>query len=284
MIASGESANGARFVHLHCHSQYSPAVGCCQVEDLVQAAARHRMGAVALTDLGTLKGTRDFYSLAVKAGIKPILGCEILLNRGILMEGWKTPPNYHLTLLARNNQGYANLETMLNSAILQKQNRLPRVDKELLSRHAQGLVCLSGCLAGEIPSHLMHDDNEGARLILTEYLQMFDLGSVCLELMDNGLPLQRKINQGLLTLGQEMGVPVVATNDVQYIDRHFEKEPIAPDSIIPEPLTDLQGLYFKSTQEMFQSLDYAPSAVVMTQIVADLCNVEITRSKRKRQR
>jgi DNA polymerase-3 subunit alpha len=208
------------FVHLHVHTHYSLLDGACRLEELFEAAKRFGMPALAITDHGNMFGAIEFYEEALKAGIKPIVGYEAYVAPGSRLDREAKagePVTHHLTLLARNQQGYHNLIRLASAAYLEGFYYRPRIDKELLTRHGEGLVALTGCLSGEMASRAMAGDREGVRRTLRQWLDIFTPGNVFVELQDTGIPEQRRANQVLVALAREMGVPVVATNDVHYL-------------------------------------------------------------------
>ncbi|GAG03598.1 unnamed protein product, partial [marine sediment metagenome] len=208
------------FVHLHVHSHYSLLDGACTVDALIDAAKRQGMRSLALTDHGNLFGAIEFYTKALAAGIKPIIGYEAYVAPGSRFDKEKRTiqgASYHLILLARNEVGYKNLLKLASAAYLEGFYYKPRIDKEILSQHSEGLICLSACLKGEIAHLLTTDNMEAARRCAGEYADMFGPGNFYLELMDHGLSDQKGVNQGLLEIARVLELPVVATNDVHYL-------------------------------------------------------------------
>jgi len=274
------------FVHLHNHSEYSLLDGACKINKLVAAAAEQGMKAVALTDHGNLFGAIRFYDQAWREGVKPIIGCEVYLTPGSRFERGGSGAKdrlYHLTLLARTGEGYRHLLRLASQAYTEGFYYKPRVDKELLRQYSKGLFCLTGCLKGEIPSLLSQNAIERARKALEEYLEIFEPDSVYLELMENGLPEQRKVNQGLLELAGQVGVPVVATNDCHYIE---PEDAEAHDILLciqtgktedePNRLRyRSREFYFKSAEQMARAFEQVPEAIANTRVIAEACNVEI---------
>ncbi len=231
----------ASFVHLHNHSEYSLLDGASRIKDLVKAAAGYKMKALALTDHGNLFGAIKFYEAAWKEGIKPILGCEVYLTRGSRFDRGSTASQkqtyHHLTLLAKNDQGYRNLLRLVSLAYTEGFYYKPRVDKELLTELGNNLFCLTGCLKGEIPYLLNLDQMDKARAALEEYRTLFDPDSLYLEIMENGLLEQKKVNQGLMELASQTGLPLVATNDCHTSDPRSPRPTTfccAPDGNKPE--------------------------------------------------
>ncbi|MGI9116518.1 MAG: DNA polymerase III subunit alpha, partial [Gaiellales bacterium] len=208
----------AEFVHLHCHSEYSILDGACRVSDLVKRAGELEMPAVTITDHGSMAGSVELYRAASKAGIKPIVGCEIYLVED---RRAKEPAGRrdwaHLTLLAKDLEGYHNLVKLVTLGYLEGYHYKPRVDLELLAQHAQGLIALSGCLASRVNQALLHDDVDAARTELDLMVQMFGKENVYVEIQDAGLEEHRKVNPGLLALADELGLATVGTGDVHYL-------------------------------------------------------------------
>ena len=263
------------FIHLHNHSEYSLLDATCRVDkkgcDLVSCAAKCGMDAVALTDHGNLFGALDFYEAARKAGVKPILGCEFYLTRGSRFDRSVTSQKErynHLVLLAKNNNGYRNLMHLASQAYTEGFYYKPRIDKELLQQYGKDIFCLTACLKGEVPHFLAQDQMDKARETLEEYVKIFDKDSVFLEIQENGIPEQKKANQGMIQLAKEMGLPLVATNDVHY--------PAAEDAEAHDILLCVQTgkpeddpgrlryssreFYFKNAEEMVRAFADVPEA------------------------
>ena len=207
------------FVHLHNHTEYSLLDGCCRIEELVRATKELGMSAVAITDHGVMYGTVKFYEAAQAAGIKPLLGVELYVTPGALEDRLKEEELYHLVLLAENDIGYRNLIRLVSIAHLDGFYYKPRVDKKTLAQHGEGLIALSACLGGELPSLILGGNLSQAATSLKEYLDIFGRENFFLELQDHGLPEQQAVNRELLGLAQRMGVGLVATNDVHYLNR-----------------------------------------------------------------
>ncbi|MCX7993768.1 MAG: PHP domain-containing protein, partial [Fimbriimonadales bacterium] len=210
----------AGFVHLHLHTEFSLLDGATRIKELVKRVADFGMPAVAISDHGVLYGAIDFYNACQGAGIKPIIGCEVYLApRSIKDKTKQDQTSYHLLLLAKDEVGYKNLIRLSTIANLEGFYYKPRVDKQILREHAQGLIATSSCLAGEIPDALLKDDYERARRLLEEYLDIFGRENFYIELQDHGLPEQRKVNEGLLKLAEQYRLPLLATNDAHYLTR-----------------------------------------------------------------
>lgn len=209
------------FVHLHVHSQYSLLDGAASIDELVKAAAANGQPALALTDHGAMYGTLKFYQAAKAAGIKPILGCEVYVARRTRHD--RTPKvdesPYHLVLLAENEEGYKNLLKLSSISHVEGFYYRPRVDREVLAAYSKGLIALSACLSGEVPGHFLAENPGAAREAAAWYREVFGPDRFFLELQDQGLEGQKKLNRELVRLAKELGVGVVATNDLHYLRR-----------------------------------------------------------------
>ena len=279
------------FVHLHVHSDYSLLDGYCRTKDLAATAKREGMRAVALTDHGNLFGAVNFYQSALDAGVKPIVGYEAYVapgNRREKAARSASEAGYHLTLLAMNSAGYANLVKLASLAYLEGFYYKPRIDKELLQAHSDGLICLSGCSSGEICRLLANDDYPQARRVAEFYRDLFGPERFYIEIQDNGLEVQRSCLKGLDDLRKELGLRPVATNDAHYMTRD--------DAVAHEVLlcistgTTLSSdnrlrlgspeFYFKSAAEMHERFAWIPDALTNTIEIADRCNAEIAFGQR----
>src|SRR5258708_15511425 len=215
------------FVHLHLHSQYSLLDGANRLSELCSTVAKLGQGAVAVTDHGNMFGAQHFYQEAVQKGVKPIFGVEAYLAAGDRRDRETRAASesgegftYHLTLLARNEAGYKNLVKLVSEAYMTGFYHRPRMDKELLREHAEGLIALSGCLKGEVAGAVARGNFQAAKRSLLELADIFGKENVYVELMDHGLPDQTKILPDLLRLSAETGIPPVATNDSHYLTRN----------------------------------------------------------------
>jgi len=210
------------FVHLHCHSHYSLLDGAGSIDRLVERAHEHGMNALALTDHGNLHGALEFYQKARKAGIKPIVGYEAYIapeSRFDKASGTTREASYHLTLLARNGEGFRNLMRLSSRAFLEGFYYRPRIDKEILEQHAEGLICLSGCASAELSDLLLRDKTAEAEALCAWYERVFGPENFYVEIQDNGVPIQRECKIRALDLARRMGLPVVATSDAHYLTR-----------------------------------------------------------------
>ena len=271
---------GAPFVHLHVHSEYSILDGACRIPELAARAAELEMPAVALTDHGSLAGAVELYREAGKQGVKPILGCEVYVadDRRALRKGYA-----HLTLLAESNEGYANLIKLASVGYLEGYYYKPRVDWELLSSHANGLIALSGCLSGRVCKALEEGNRPQAEAEVARLADIFGRDSVYLEIQDAGLPQQKPINAALAEISASTGLPLVATGDVHYLSHedaraHEALLCIQSGDTLANPnhwRFDTDQFYFKTPAEMAQDFADRPDAVRRTLEIAERCAVEI---------
>ena len=203
------------FVHLHVHTEYSLLDGACRIDRMMDRVKELGQTAIAITDHGVMYGCIDFYKAAKAAGIKPIIGCEVYLARRTMADrvhGIDNDP-YHLVLLCKNRKGYENLCLLVSEGFLHGFYGKPRVDLEMLEKYHEGLICLSACLAGAVPQHLMNEDYEGAKAYALKLAEIFGPENFYLELQDHGIEEQRPVNQGIMRLSRETGLPMVITND-----------------------------------------------------------------------
>jgi len=277
----------SNFIHLHLHTQYSLLDGAIRHDDLFSLAREYKMSALAMTDHGNMFGAIEFYEKAQHYGIKPIVGCEVYVapesrfDKG--RDSGTTEASFHLILLVKNIKGYKNLCRLVTSAYLEGFYYRPRVDKELLRAHNEGLIALSSCLHGEVPYLLNSGNKEKALKVAEEYKAIFDNNRFFLELQDNKLPEQKKVNEGLLEISKRLNIPVVATNDCHYLRREEAK---AHDMLLciqtGKTVNTADRLkfktdefYFKSPQEMEASFSAYPEAVRNTIEIAERCNLEL---------
>jgi DNA polymerase-3 subunit alpha len=279
------SAPAAPFVHLHLHTQYSLLDGAVRIKELMQKAAGLGMPAVAMTDHGNLFGAIEFYQAAKTAGLKPIIGCEMYVAPGSMRDkkasSAKDASN-HFTLLAKDATGYKNLVKLVTAGYLDGYYYKPRIDKELLARHAEGLIALSGCLKGELNGHLLADQPAKARQAAATYRDIFAPGDFYIELHDHGLSAQRKCNPGLIAIAREFGLPLVAANDVHFLERaHHEAHDvmicIGTGAMVHDEkrMRYTPELYFKTPDEMSALFAEVPEAISNTLLVAEKCNLEL---------
>jgi len=201
-------------VHLHVHSQYSMQDGLCSLNDLIKQANKFKMKAVALTDHDGLYGAIQFYKKAKSAGIKPIIGCEIRIKDNL-----KSNQTYHLILLVKNKEGYSNLCQIITRAHLSNPGSIPATEKEILAKYSKGIIGLSGCDKGEIPLLLLQKKTEQGGKVACWYQQVFGKENFYLELSSHGLSKEKEINSQLIEIGQKLKIPVVATNNVHYLEK-----------------------------------------------------------------
>ena len=279
----------ADFVHLHLHTEYSLLDGACRLDKLVDKAHELKFPAMAITDHGGMFGVVDFYQAARQKGIKPIIGCEVYVAPGSRLEkksGSSTRDIYHhLGLLAKDTTGYKNLVKLVTSAHVDGYYYKPRIDKEILAQHSQGLIAMSGCLASEVPDLIMKDQIAKARDAVDWFKQTLGAENYFLELQNHGIPEQAKVNSHLIKFAKEFGLKLVATNDVHYVEKGHSH---AHDCLVCIGTQDLlsnpkrmgagyvpEQFYLRSADEMKARFVDAPEAITNTLEVAEKCNVEI---------
>ncbi len=276
----------ANFVHLHLHTQYSLLDGAIRLDDLFRQAKEFRMPALAVTDHGSMFGTIEFYQQAMRAGIKPIIGCEVYVSPGSRFEKASkgiSEASFHLILLAKNLTGYRNLLKLVTAGYFEGFYYRPRVDKELLQAHHEGLIALSACLHGEIPFYLMEGEREKALKAADEFRTIFADRHFYLELQENKIPVQSKVNAGLMEIAKELSLPVVATNDCHYLRREdAEAHEVLLCIQTGKTLRDPDRMRFSTNEFFFRSpeqmealfVDY-PEAISNTIEIAERCNLEL---------
>ena len=281
------------FSHLHVHTEYSLLDGSNKIKEYVSRVKELGQTACAITDHGVMYGCIDFYRACGDAGIRPILGCEVYVSPGSRFDkeaGILDDRYFHLVLLAENNDGYDNLKRIVSAGFTEGFYYKPRVDKELLREYHGGLIALSACLAGEVPRKLANmSDYEGAKAAALEYLDIFGEGNYFLELQDHGIPEQRHVNQLLIRMSEETGIPLVATNDVHYTRAEdAESHDIllciqTQKKVQDEDRMRYEGgqYYVKSEAEMRELFGNVPEAIENTAKIAERCNVEIVFGERK---
>lgn len=272
-----------QFTHLHVHTEYSLLDGACRIDRLFERAKELGQTAVAITDHGVMYGCVQFFDAAKAAGIKPIIGCEVYVaTRTRFDKVSHIDGNHHLILLCKNETGYKNLIKMVSAAFLEGFYSKPRVDKDLLEQYHEGLICLSACLAGELPQAILAGDYALAKQTALYYSELFGAGNYYIELQDHGLEEDQVVIPQLIRLARETGIPLVATNDAHYLTREDAKmqsillciqtgKTIA-DADRMEFKTD--EFYLKSTQEMYDLFSMAPEACENTNKIAEQCNFE----------
>ncbi len=277
------------FVHLHVHSEYSLLDGANRIEDLVKACVADGQGAIALTDHGNMFGAIELYQKARAQKIKPLLGCEVYVAKRSRLQPHNKNENgyHHLTLLARNHEGYRNLLKLCSEAYINGLHTRPRIDKEFLSRHASGISCLSGCLAGEVNQLFLRGDEKKAEEVAAEFRDLFGPEHFWLELQRNGIDLQDRANEALWRLHQRTAIPIVATNDIHYL-RHEDCN--AQDVLLcintgakrsdeKRFRFDTDSLFFRNRAEMGEIFRDMPEALKATMDVAAQVDLTIEMGK-----
>ena len=275
----------SQFVHLHTHTQYSLLDGACRIPDLVQYAKEQGMPALAITDHGVMYGVIEFYQECVKAGIKPIIGCEVYItSESHLNKSLETRNKlYHLILLAENNTGYQNLMKIVSIGEVEGFYYKPRIDMDVLRKYKDGLICLSACVAGELPRHILRGELDTAEQVLQTYLDIFGPDHYYLEIQNHGLPEEKTVREELHKLAKKYNLKLVATNDLHYI----HKEDAAGQDILLCIQTNARYLdpqrmrfnndsyYLKSREEMEQIFPEDQEALDTTLEIADKCNLTL---------
>ncbi|MBD5143492.1 MAG: DNA polymerase III subunit alpha [Ruminococcus sp.] len=279
------------FVHLHVHSEYSLLDGVCRLENLVQQAKALGQSAVAITDHGNLYAALKFYQIAKQAGIKPIIGCEVYVAKRTRFDrdAKLDRKSYHLVLLCENQMGYQNLIKLISLANIEGFYEKPRIDLELLKKYHKGLICLSGCISGEIARLLLENNYSGAKEKALTYQKIFGAENYFLEIQNHGLQEEKNIVNLLVRLSQETGIALVATNDVHYIKKS--------DSVIRNIMLCImknktiydnhnlkfstEEFYLKSSEEMINLFSNLPEAIINSAKIAERCHLEIKFHERK---
>ncbi|NLN48891.1 MAG: DNA polymerase III subunit alpha, partial [Clostridiales bacterium] len=274
------------FVHLHLHTEYSLLDGAGRLDEVLKKVKDTGMDSIAITDHGTMYGIINFYKKAIKNGLKPIIGCEVYISPRRMVD--KDPKfdseQYHLVLLAENKTGYKNLIYLVSQGFINGFYYKPRIDMDLLSRHSEGLIALSACLAGSIPKLIINGNYERAKNEAIKYLQIFGDGNFYLELQDHGIEEQALVNKELIRMSKETGIPLVATKDVHYVNK---KDAKVHDILLciqtgktvdDEKRMSFEGneFYLKSPEEMYEIFDYVPEALDNTVKIAERCKVDFT--------
>jgi DNA polymerase-3 subunit alpha len=278
------------FIHLHLHTQFSLLDGACRIPEILNLANQYKMDSLAITDHGNMFGAIDFYLEAQKAGIKPIIGCEVYVAPESRLDKTSSAideASYHLIILVRDETGYQNLMKLVSIGYLEGFYYRPRIDKEILSQYTSGLIGSSACLKGEIPVLLQQKRFNDALKVADTYLNIFGKDNFYLELQPNSIPEQKIVNEGLIRISKELNIPLVATNDVHYLTRdkaasHEALLCIQTQTTLDDPNRmrfQTDEFYFKSPQEMKNAfLDY-PEAIKNTLEIAQRCNLELDFSK-----
>ncbi len=275
-----------KFVHLHVHSEYSLLDGAARIKALVQRACELEMPAVALTDHGVMYGIIEFYEACTEAGIKPILGCEIYyttksrFDRGSRQQA----EAHHLVLLCENEVGYYNLIKIVSKAHLEGFYYKPRADKELLAQYHEGLIATSACLASPIGRALLQDDMKTAERLACEFREIFGPDNFFLELQDHGIPEQRKVNEALAAMSHKLGIPLIVTNDVHYVNaQDWQAQDVllaintGAKSVEDEDRFRFKSheFYLKTAEEMRALFPDHLDAIARTVEIAERCNVKL---------
>ena len=272
------------FTHLHVHSEYSLLDGACRIEPMLDKIKSMGQTSVAITDHGVMYGVIDFYKAAKARGIKPVIGCEVYVAPRTRFDKTHGIDNerYHLVLLCKDNEGYKNLIKLVSEGWVNGFYTKPRIDKKLIEEHHEGIIALSGCLAGEVSQALLKNDYEEAKRVALWYNSVFGQGNYYLEIQNHGLEEQLRINPDLIRLSKETGIPLVATNDAHYVDKTDAKMQqvlicIQTNHTLGED-TGLefgtQEFYLKSEDEMLEAFALCPETVENTFKIAERCNVE----------
>ena len=274
------------FTHLHVHTEFSLLDGAARITDVVTRAKELGMDSLAITDHGVMFGVIDFYKECKKQGIKPIIGCEVYTAARTMLDKDADKDKYqgHLVLLAKDNEGYRNLIKIVSKGFTEGYYYKPRIDKNVLREHNEGIIALSACLAGKVQNCLLNRDYDGARTEAMAMDEIFGHGNFYLELQDQGLEEEAMINPSLVKLSKELDIPLVATNDVHYV-RQEDAE--AHDVLLAiQTATTIDDekrmrfpndqFYLKTEDEMKKIFAYAPEAIENTQRIAERCNVEFT--------
>ncbi|MEW6623847.1 MAG: DNA polymerase III subunit alpha [Bacillota bacterium] len=274
------------FVHLHCHTEYSLLDGSARVKKIVEKAKELEMPALAMTDHGTMYGIVEFYKQCINNGIKPIIGCEVYVapRKRDQREPGLDDYQYHLVLLAENQEGYQNLLALVSDAFLSGFYYKPRVDKELLKEHSKGLIALSGCIVGEVPSLLLKGNIEKAYDLAKEYIDIFGKDNFYLEIQDHGMQEQKLVLKELVKMAVDLDIPLVATNDVHYVAKtdarvHDILLCIQTGKILDDEKRlrfPSNEFYLKSYEEMQKLFGEFPEALSNTLEIAERCNVEFS--------
>lgn len=280
----------SEFIHLHLHTQYSLLDGACRIPEILNLANQYKMDSLAITDHGNMFGAVDFYLEAQKAGIKPIVGCEVYVAPNSRLDKSTVgieEASYHLILLCRDETGYHNLMKLVSIGYLEGFYYRPRIDKEILSQLCAGLIGLTACLKGEIPVLLQERRFNDALKCADTFLNIFGKDNFYLELQENSIPEQKIVNEGLLKISKELNIPLVATNDVHYLTKDRAKSHEALLCIQTQTTLDdpnrmrfqTEEFYFKSPKEMKDAFKDTPEAITNTLEIAARCNLELDFSK-----
>ena len=271
------------FVHLHVHSEYSLLDGSAKIYELPKRAKELNMNAIALTDHGNMYGTIAFYKACIEEGIKPIIGCEVYVCDEDYLKKDKNSKRYHLILLAENNIGYKNLMKIVSEGFVNGYYYKPRVDKNILKKYSKGIIASSACLGGEVQRKINYGDYEGAKKSALEYEEIFGKDNFYLELQNHGMKEQLNVNKNLEVLSKETNIPLIATNDVHYLNKEDANahdvllciqtaKVVSEENRMKFPSNEF---YLKSKEEMYELFSNNEEALLNTQKIANRCNVDI---------
>lgn len=276
----------SEFIHLHLHTQYSLLDGACRIPEILALAKSYKMDSLAITDHGNMFGAIEFYLEAQKAGIKPIIGCEVYVAPQSRLDksgsGIEDAAN-HLILLARDEEGYRNLIKLVSIGYLEGFYYRPRIDKEVLAQHAQGLIGSSACLKGEVASLILQKRFNDALKAADNFQNIFGKGNFYLEIQGNSIPEQKIANEGMVKISEQLGIPLVATNDVHYpakdkAQAHEALLCIQTQTTLDDPKHmrfQTDEFYFTSPEEMKKLFKDYPQAIKNTVEIAKRCNLEL---------
>lgn len=272
------------FTHLHIHTEYSILDGACRIKPLIKHVKELGQTAIAITDHGVMHGCIDFYKACKAEGIKPIIGCEVYVAPRTRFDKVHGLDNqrYHLVLLAKNENGYKNLIKLVSAAWTEGFYTKPRIDHDILEEYHEDLICLSACLAGEIPQALLRNDYEGAKNTALWYKNLFGEGNYYMEIQDHGIDEQHRTNPDIIRIARELDIPLVATNDAHYVKKEDAeiqkillciqtKKTIAEDTGMG---FSTEEFYVKSGEEMLSLFPEYPDAIENTNKIAEMCNVD----------
>lgn len=273
-----------KFTHLHVHTQYSLLDGAAKISELIAYTKELGMDSIAITDHGVMYGVIEFYEEAKKQGIKPIIGCEVYLTNGSRFDKNNRDGMYHLILLAENNEGYHNLMKLVSLGHIDGFYYKPRIDKDILRQYSNGIICLSACIAGEIPSLILRGNLDGAERSLKEYIDIFGKENFFLEMQDHDLQEEHTVNAVLRKFSEQYGVGLVVTNDSHYVRQENAEAQdvllcIQTSSTVDDPKRmkfPNDQFYLKSEAEMLAKFSNDQQALQNTALIAERCNVELT--------
>ncbi|MDQ1257886.1 MAG: polymerase subunit alpha, partial [Candidatus Hydrogenedentes bacterium] len=279
------------FVHLHNHTEYSVLDGACRIGEMIERCQEYHMDACGISDHGNLFGVLDFFLGCKKAGIKPIIGAELYVARGPRMDKSARTPSAsydHILLMCKDEVGYHNLCRLSTKGYLEGYHYKPRVDDEILAEYHEGLIASSACLGGEIPRLVMNDDMDGANAAIRKYVEIFGRDNFYIEIMDHGMPEERRVNPVLVELAAHNGLKVIATNDSHYLDKSDAEAHDALLCIQTNAMVDDENrfrfptheFYFRSGEEMQALFPQWPEAIANTREIAERCNLELPLHKK----